>query len=285
MVVAPIAAGREAGLRALLDSMNAAPGMADPRNARRAVRRSSSGCTSRASSSSTMRTAGDLAAHGVEPPRLPTYLVFIGDCDGPARRAARRAGAARAAPGCARIFAHCEGFAAGSRSARLDARARPARRPRATSTGSAAPCGRSARRARCSARWRRACRAEPLAAAGDGAARSRASSSRSSQAEVGARPAGADAAAPTPLGWQLAKLRQPRRACRWSACSRCRSLIVLRAAPRLAAADAREDRPRDLPAPARRRRRGAAGARGPRHHATSSPRSARSSPACSAAGC
>ena len=33
MVVAPIAAGREADLRALLSSMNAAPGMADPRNA------------------------------------------------------------------------------------------------------------------------------------------------------------------------------------------------------------------------------------------------------------
>ena len=33
MVVAPVAAGKEAALRALLGSMNSAPGIADPRNA------------------------------------------------------------------------------------------------------------------------------------------------------------------------------------------------------------------------------------------------------------
>jgi hypothetical protein len=33
MVMAPIAAGREAGLRELLSTMNASPGTADPRNA------------------------------------------------------------------------------------------------------------------------------------------------------------------------------------------------------------------------------------------------------------
>ena len=32
MVVAPIAPGKEAGLRAVLDSMNAQPGIADPHN-------------------------------------------------------------------------------------------------------------------------------------------------------------------------------------------------------------------------------------------------------------
>ena len=33
MVVAPVAAGREPALHALLASMNSAPGLADPRNA------------------------------------------------------------------------------------------------------------------------------------------------------------------------------------------------------------------------------------------------------------
>jgi hypothetical protein len=48
MIVAPLAAGREESLRALLASMNTVPGTADPR---RSV--SSSNCTSRASCCST----------------------------------------------------------------------------------------------------------------------------------------------------------------------------------------------------------------------------------------
>ncbi|HEY3636222.1 MAG TPA: hypothetical protein VGK95_14325, partial [Caldimonas sp.] len=112
MVVAPIAPGREADLRALLSSMNAAPGTADPRNpivpfgaferlhfARLVVLDDA--------------LEVDLRAHGVEPPRLPTYLALIGDCDGPADDAladlAQRAGA-----GLARIFSHCAGFGAGA---------------------------------------------------------------------------------------------------------------------------------------------------------------------------
>ncbi len=108
MVVAPVAASHERGLRALLDTMNAAPGMADPGNAvlpfgefdrlhfaRLVVLVDS--------------TLGDLEAYGLPRPSLPTYLAFMGDCDGPSREVladlSQRAGA-----GLRRIFAHCEGF-------------------------------------------------------------------------------------------------------------------------------------------------------------------------------
>ena len=51
----------------------------------------------------------DLQAHGVRPPRLPTCLAFLGDCDGPAGEVLADL-AQRAGPGLSRIFAHCEGF-------------------------------------------------------------------------------------------------------------------------------------------------------------------------------
>ena len=72
-------------------------------------------------------TLGDIAAYGLPLPNLPTYLAFMGDCDGPAgellAEIARRAG-----PGLARIFGHCEGFDAARRSSRLDVGARSADR-------------------------------------------------------------------------------------------------------------------------------------------------------------
>ncbi len=107
-VVASLAAGREAELRAFLDTMNSAPGMADPRNAvlpfvefdglhfaRLAVL--------------TDATMGDLETYGLPRPGVPTYLAFMGDCDGSSREVlsdlARRADA-----GLRRLFSHCEGF-------------------------------------------------------------------------------------------------------------------------------------------------------------------------------
>src|SRR5204863_7507770 len=112
LVVAPVAAGKEAGLRALLHSMNAEPGMADPRNDIVPFAQFDKLHFARLALLDDALQA-DLRAHGVEPERLPTCLVFIGDCDGTADDAladlARRAG-----PGLARIFAHCEGFSAGS---------------------------------------------------------------------------------------------------------------------------------------------------------------------------
>ena len=107
-VVAPITAGGEAALRALLITMNSAPGVADPRNplvpfgefaqlhfARFVILNDP--------------TLGDIEAYGVPRPDLPNYLAFVGDCDGPAgaclAEMAQRAGA-----GLRRVFAHCEGF-------------------------------------------------------------------------------------------------------------------------------------------------------------------------------
>lgn len=107
-IVAPLAAGREASLRALLDSMNTLPGSADPHNAvlpfgdfeqlhfARLVLLDSS-------------MMADLAVYGVTPPRLPRVLVFMGDCDGAARDVLSQM-ALRAGTGLRRLFEHCEGF-------------------------------------------------------------------------------------------------------------------------------------------------------------------------------
>jgi hypothetical protein len=108
MVTAPLAAGREDDLKALLAGMNSAPGVADPHNAvlpfadferlhfARLVVLDDS-------------TVGDFEIHGVPPPKVPLYLALMGNCDGPSRELlaelARRAGA-----GLRRVFAHCERF-------------------------------------------------------------------------------------------------------------------------------------------------------------------------------
>ncbi|HET7231909.1 MAG TPA: hypothetical protein VFJ16_17990 [Longimicrobium sp.] len=108
MVAAPVAAGREAALRLLLASMNAAPGTADPGNAVVPF-----GAFERLHFARLVilddALQADLRAHGVEPERLPACLAFIGDCDGPAG-AVLADMAARAGPGLRRIFAHCEGW-------------------------------------------------------------------------------------------------------------------------------------------------------------------------------
>jgi hypothetical protein len=75
LVVAPVAAGKEPALRALLHSMNAEPGIADARNgvvpfaqferlhfARFVILDD--------------RTVGDIAAHGVTPPLAWDYLML-----------------------------------------------------------------------------------------------------------------------------------------------------------------------------------------------------------------
>ena len=110
MVLAEIAPERERSLRDLLETMNAAPGIADPANpilpfgqferlhfARLAVLDDP--------------TFGDIEAYGVERPNLPVYLGLIGSCDGTADEClvdlARRAGG-----GLRQIFMHCEDFAA-----------------------------------------------------------------------------------------------------------------------------------------------------------------------------
>jgi hypothetical protein len=110
MVVAPVAAGREADLRALLASMNVLPGMADPDNdlvpfgrferlhvARFLVLEAPTG--------------DDILVYDIPPSPWPAALVFLGDCDGPAATFLREL-AERAGPGLRRIFAFCRDFAA-----------------------------------------------------------------------------------------------------------------------------------------------------------------------------
>ena len=105
MVVAAISPGREAGLRKLLDTMNVRPGVVDPANAvlpfaafprlhfaRFAVLGDA--------------TMADLEVFGLSRPKLPTYLVFMGDCDGPAHEQLAEL-VQRAGEGLRRIFSHC----------------------------------------------------------------------------------------------------------------------------------------------------------------------------------
>jgi len=107
-VVAPLAAGGEPALRALLATMNSAPGTANPRNplvpfgefaqlhfARFVILKDP--------------TLGDIEAYGVPRPDLPDYLAFVGDCDGPSKTCLAEM-AQRAGAGLKQIFTQCEGF-------------------------------------------------------------------------------------------------------------------------------------------------------------------------------
>jgi hypothetical protein len=108
MVVAPVSAGREAGLRELLETMNEGPGMADAANALLPFGDFSRLHFARVAILDNT-TMADLDIFGLPRPRVPIYLAFLGECDG--EGAALLAEFARhAAPGLRRIFSHCEGF-------------------------------------------------------------------------------------------------------------------------------------------------------------------------------
>ncbi len=111
MVVAPLVAGREADLRSLLASMNTQPGLADPHNPLLPFGQFTQLHFARFVLLDDALQA-DLSTLGLPRPRLPTYLAFMGDCDGPAHTCLSLM-AQRAGPGLGRIFAHCEGFAQG----------------------------------------------------------------------------------------------------------------------------------------------------------------------------
>jgi hypothetical protein len=107
-VVAAIEAGREGSLRDLLATMNHRPGVVDSENGVVPFGRFERLHFARFVVLDDP-TVGDIAAHGVTPPRYPPCLAFVGDCDGPAEEFLADL-AEKAGPGLRRILAHCEGF-------------------------------------------------------------------------------------------------------------------------------------------------------------------------------
>ena len=202
MVVAPVAAGREPALHALLASMNSVPGLADPRNAIVPF-----GAFEQLHFARLVvlddALQVDLKVYGVAPPRLPTWLVFIGDCDGDADDAladlARGAGA-----GLARIFSHCEGFAPGT-----DVLAWMCARDQRAAASFVNWVGRSVRQIREESALQRALSArvprQALATPAD-AQRVRADLAAHVASEVRAGRLALTPAPATPLDWELRKL-------------------------------------------------------------------------------
>jgi hypothetical protein len=112
MVLAPIAAGKEADLRVTLDAMNFRPGLVNANNellpfaalerlhfARFVVL--------------DHRTAEDVTVYGSAPYDWPKSLAFLGDCDGPTEDFLGEL-VAVAENGLRRIFSHCRGFEQGA---------------------------------------------------------------------------------------------------------------------------------------------------------------------------
>ncbi len=108
LIAAKITPGRESGLRALLQSMNTQPGLANPDNpllpfghintlhvARFTVLRAN--------------TNDDISHYGVSPRPWHSSLVFLGDVDGDPDLVLAEL-CVRAGPGLAEIFSHCENF-------------------------------------------------------------------------------------------------------------------------------------------------------------------------------
>ncbi|HEY2815727.1 MAG TPA: hypothetical protein VGK44_01195 [Casimicrobiaceae bacterium] len=111
MVVAPIDAEREADLRALLASMNDAPGRAKPDNALIPF-----GAFETLHFARLLvvddQTLDDIRAHALPRNAYPIYLAFLGDVDGDADDFLKRL-ATDAGKGLNAIFSCCEGFSAG----------------------------------------------------------------------------------------------------------------------------------------------------------------------------
>ncbi len=109
MVAAPVAPSREPGLRVLLSTMNSAPGVVDANNTLVPFARFDRLHVARFVILHD-ETIDDLRQYGATFENPPVWLVFLGDCDGPAESMLSDL-AAVAAAGLALIFGHCEGFA------------------------------------------------------------------------------------------------------------------------------------------------------------------------------
>jgi hypothetical protein len=109
MVLAPIAAAREAELRRLLAGMNEAPGRVDPHNALVPFARFDTLHVARFLILDD-KTLDDGRVYGLPRPTYPLYLAFLGDVDDDADQFLEQV-AGRARDGLRSIFACCEGFA------------------------------------------------------------------------------------------------------------------------------------------------------------------------------
>jgi len=115
MVIAELADGHEPGLRLLLNAMNkkpSLPGLADPGNPILPFGRFERLHFARLVLLDDALQA-DLQAYGLPRPKRPTCLAFMGDCDGPGHSQLAEL-AEHAGDGLRRIFAHCQGFSAGT---------------------------------------------------------------------------------------------------------------------------------------------------------------------------
>src|SRR5262249_26874701 len=102
MVAAPIAPGQEAPLRALLATMNDAPGVVNPNNALVPFARFDRLHVARFVILLD-ETLDDLKQYDTSLPDAPTWLVFLGDCDGAGDDMLTEIAAA-SAPGLVQIF-------------------------------------------------------------------------------------------------------------------------------------------------------------------------------------
>lgn len=108
MVTAPVRTDRIAALRALLATMNSAPGVVDPHNALVPFGAFETIHVARFVVAED-NTLDDRAAFPGMPPSERVLLIFLADCDGPGGDLLA-AIAARCGDGLRRIFAHCDGF-------------------------------------------------------------------------------------------------------------------------------------------------------------------------------
>jgi hypothetical protein len=106
MIVTPVAREREPALRDLLSSMNVTPGEVDPHNALVPFARFEKLHFARFVIFDDA-TSIDLERFGLPRPKVPLYLVFMGDCDGPARELLAEM-VRTCGDGLRRLYAQCE---------------------------------------------------------------------------------------------------------------------------------------------------------------------------------
>src|SRR5271168_917165 len=111
MILATIDPAHEAELRGLLESMNREPGILDPMNAFVPFGEFKQLHYARIVILDD-QTLGDIEVYGSPRVNYPTYIAFLGDCDGPVDRFFTEL-VARAEVGLRHIFMHCKEYAPG----------------------------------------------------------------------------------------------------------------------------------------------------------------------------